>query len=246
MAHERLESGWRPQGAPLGAEPGTAGGAPSPGWAVAHDLAGGVRGIVQLCGLIETQADRLPPDAARRLAALGKRARRLQRFLRDLQELERRPGARAQACTADPAAVVREVVAGLEPELAALRPRLHLGPLPPLAVAPVDLARLLGNLIANALQHRSPVKPRIEIAARPSGALVELTVTDNGPGVPPALRAALFEPFTRLPSARQPPGSGLGLAVCRTIVESYGGRIWVEAAPGGGSRFGFTLPAAEP
>lgn len=219
---------------------------PAPGWALAHDLAGGVRGIVQLCGLIETQNPCLPPDAARQFAAIGQRARRLQRFIRDLQELERQRRPIDPAPVADPAAVVREVMAGLEPELAALRPRLHIGPLPTLAVAPTDLARLLGNLIVNALQHRSPLKPRLVIAAQPSQGMIELAVTDNGPGVPAAMRAQVFEPFVRLPSSRPQPGSGLGLAICRAITESYGGRIWVEPAPGGGSRFCCTLPPAGP
>lgn len=215
-----------------------------PTWAVAHDLASGVRGIVQLCGLIDTHGERLPADAALKLQAISRRARRLQRFIRDLQELERPRKATAAPAVAEPAAVVRAVMAELEPELVSLRPRLYLGPLPPLAVSPDDLGRLLGNLIANALQHRAAVKPRLEIEACPRGGEIELAVTDNGPGIPPEMTARIFEPFFRLPSARREAGSGLGLAICRSIVESYGGRIWVEPAPGGGSRFCCTLPAA--
>jgi signal transduction histidine kinase len=135
-------------------------------------------------------------------------------------------------------------MAELEPELVGSRPRLHLGPLPPLAMAPDDLSRLLGNLIANALQHRAAVKPRLEIEAYPHGDRIELVVADNGPGIPPEMTARIFEPFFRLPSARREAGSGLGLAICRAIAESYGGRIWVEPAPGGGSRFCCILPAA--
>lgn len=217
-----------------------------PTWAIAHDLAGGVRGIVQLCTLVESQGHQVPPELARQLGAIAQRARRLQRFIRDLQELER-PRVRFEpAPRCDPAQVVREVMAGMEPELLALRPRLHLGHLPLLAVAPADLARLLANLLANALQHRSTLKPRLEVASRPMGGMVELAVSDNGPGIPEAMRTRLFEPFFRLPSARAQPGSGLGLAICRAIVTSYGGRIWVEPAAGGGSRFCCTLPPAEP
>jgi signal transduction histidine kinase len=219
---------------------------PAPGWALAHDLAGGVRGIVQLCGLIETQHPCLPPDAARQFAAIGQRARRLQRFIRDLQELDRQRQPNGAALVADPAAVVREVMAGLEPDLAALRPRLHIGALPALAVAAPDLARLLGNLIINALQHRSPLKPRLVITSQPHEGMIELAVTDNGPGVPALMQTRVFEPFVRLPSSRSQPGSGLGLAICRAIAQSYGGRIWVEPAAGGGSRFCCTLPPAEP
>jgi signal transduction histidine kinase len=212
------------------------------GWAVAHDLAGGVRGIVQLCALVEAKGDDLAPDTLRLVRAIGERARRLQLVVRDLVQTGREPPARH---VADPAAVVREVVADLEPELAGLRPRLHLGALPPLAVTRTDLTRLFANLIGNALQHRSAVKPRIEIAARTAGAMVELTLDDNGRGIPPELHATLFAPTGRRPASTAG-GNGLGLAICRDLVEAYGGWIRVEPAGGGGSRFRFTLPAAAP
>jgi signal transduction histidine kinase len=248
MARTRLDPGRHPAGTSLPEQAPVVPAPRLPTWAAAHDLAGGVRGIVQLCGLIDVHRDRLPADAVLQLDAIGQRARRLQRFIRDLQELERprNGGSTATPPVADPASVVRAVMAELEPELAALRPRLHLGWLPELAVAPDDLSRLLTNLIVNALQHRAPVKPRIEIGATWRKGMVELTVADNGPGIPAEERARLFEPFVRLPSARRQPGSGLGLAICRAIVEGYGGEIWVEPAPAGGSRFCCTLPPCEP
>jgi signal transduction histidine kinase len=243
MAHLRMDP--RPPELDI-AEPAQASGKllRLPTWAVAHDLAGGVRGILQLCGLIDGQSERLPPQAAIQLQAIGRRARRMQRFIRDLQDLERPRRAPDDTGAVYPAAVVRAVVADLEPELAALRPRLYLGWLPPVAVSAEDLTRLLANLIGNALQHRALVKPRLEIAACHREGMIELAITDNGPGIPDEQRARVFEPFFRLPSARREAGSGLGLAICRAIVESYGGRIWVEPAPGGGSRFCCTLPPA--
>lgn len=243
MAHLRMDP--KPLELDL-TEPAPASGKPLrlPTWALAHDLAGGVRGILQLCGLIDGQSERLSPQAAAQLQAIGRRARRMQRFIRDLQDLERPRPAPDATGAVHPAAIVRAVVADLEPELAALRPRLHLGWLPPVAVRAEDLTRLLANLIANALQHRAPVKPRLQIAACHREQMIELVITDNGPGIPDEQRARVFEPFFRLPSARHEPGSGLGLAICRAIVESYGGRIWVEPAPGGGSRFCCTLPPA--
>lgn len=215
-----------------------------PSWAAAHDLAGGVRGIVQLCSPRACERDRPPGDADLRLLAIGRRARRLERVILELQELERAYPGGGEGQVAEPAAAVRAVVAELEPELAALRARLHLGWLPPLAIARADLERLLANLIGNALQHRAPVKPRLEIGCCRRGDAIELAVADNGPGVPEAMRERVFEPFFRLPSARAEPGPGLGLAICRAIVERYGGRIWAEAGQHGGSRFCCTLPAA--
>ena len=70
-----------------------------------------------------------------------------------------------------------------------------------------------------------------------------LTVADNGPGVSERNRERIFELFARGQADGQAPGTGLGLAVCRKVVELHGGRIWVEPAPGGGSAFRLTLPA---
>ncbi len=246
MARRRDLSGERAR-APLPSLPTPCAPAPAPraaaqGWAVAHDLAGGVRGIVQLCALVEARSDGLAPETLRLVRAIGERARRLQQIVRDLIQLGREPAGQR---VADPAAVVRQVMADLEPELAGLRPRLHLGALPPLAVAPADLARLFANLIGNALQHRSAVKPRIEIAARVSGGMVELMLDDNGRGIPPELHATLFGPAGARPPTTAG-GHGLGRAICRDNVETYGGWIRVEPAEGGGTRFRFTLPAAGP
>lgn len=70
----------------------------------------------------------------------------------------------------------------------------------------------------------------------------EVFVTDDGVGILPGDRGRIFEMFERGRASHRSPGRGLGLAICREIVESHGGRIWVEDAPGGGSRFGFFLP----
>jgi signal transduction histidine kinase len=77
--------------------------------------------------------------------------------------------------------------------------------------------------------------------------LVAVRVTDTGPGIPEGYREKVFERFTQVPGLRgRRRGSGLGLTYCRLAVEAHGGKIWFEPGPGGGSRFVFTLPVAEP
>jgi signal transduction histidine kinase len=116
----------------------------------------------------------------------------------------------------------------------------------PLLGDAVQLEQVVANLLANALavaQSQPEPLVRIRAQARSTGELgreIEVVVTDNGPGVPPAERDALFQPHHRV----RPGGTGLGLAVCRAIVELHGGRIWHEAVPGGGAAFHFTVPAA--
>jgi two-component system, chemotaxis family, sensor kinase Cph1 len=95
-------------------------------------------------------------------------------------------------------------------------------------------------LLRNALVHRGQSAPIIEITAEEQGASWLFAVRDNGPGVDEPYRETIFRPFERLQGNRS--GPGLGLAICRAIVERHGGRIWAEAQNGGGAAFLFTLP----
>ena len=108
--------------------------------------------------------------------------------------------------------------------------------------------RVLINLIGNAVRHAGD-GGRIEIAARRVEAhgrdFVEVAVSDDGPGVPPGDRERIFEPYVQGAKAGRRRGLGLGLSICRRIVEAHGGSIYVEDAPAGGSRFVFTLPSAD-
>ncbi|MGE5546587.1 MAG: sensor histidine kinase [Solirubrobacterales bacterium] len=109
------------------------------------------------------------------------------------------------------------------------------------------LVRLFQNLIGNAIKYRRPDQaPRISLTARKEGGEWHFAVTDNGIGVPPEARERIFAIFQRLHNHGAYPGTGIGLAICRKIVELHGGRIWAEAAEGGGTTFRFTLPAACP
>ena len=110
---------------------------------------------------------------------------------------------------------------------------------------PVLLEHLLQNLVANAIQyHRPGEAPAIEISGARSGEVWQFAVKDNGQGIPRHHQDDIFEPLKRLHGSDFP-GSGLGLALCRTIVTRHGGRIWVESeGPDQGAIFRFTLSAA--
>lgn len=114
---------------------------------------------------------------------------------------------------------------------------------PALAVTadPIHIQQVLINLVRNAIEAMadSPEK-KLSIAARRSGACAEISVRDSGPGLPAAIRANLFEPFL----STKPAGMGVGLSICRTIVESHEGRIWAGDCEGGGTAVTFTLPLA--
>ena len=106
-----------------------------------------------------------------------------------------------------------------------------------------ELARVFQNLLANALKFRGSAPPVVALSAARGPREWTLTVADNGPGVSERNRERIFELFARGQADGEAPGTGLGLAVCRKVVELHGGRIWVEPAPGGGSAFRMTLPA---
>ena len=104
------------------------------------------------------------------------------------------------------------------------------------------LAQLLQNLIGNGIKYRSAERPEIHISASADGDFWVFSVRDNGIGIDPRYAEGVFEPFKRLHGSELP-GTGIGLAICRRIVEKIGGRIWVQPAEGGGSDFRFTVPA---
>jgi PAS domain S-box-containing protein len=119
-------------------------------------------------------------------------------------------------------------------------------PMPILTVDRGQMVRLFQNLIGNAVKYRKPGQPsQVHVSAEQKGAEWVISVRDNGIGFDPKFASAIFTPFTRLQTAAEYPGSGVGLAICRRIVQNLGGRIWAESAPGEGTTLSFTLPAEE-
>ena len=109
----------------------------------------------------------------------------------------------------------------------------------------VQLRQLFQNLIENALKYRSAAPPEVAIAVAQEGGRWHFTVRDNGIGIAPEYADRIFVIFQRLHTQAEYPGTGIGLALCKKIVERHGGRIWLEAQAGGGTMFHFTLPLRE-
>jgi light-regulated signal transduction histidine kinase (bacteriophytochrome) len=118
--------------------------------------------------------------------------------------------------------------------------------LPVLTAFPMRMKQLFQNLVSNAIKYRSPDRPPvITVTARDKGNEYQFSVEDNGVGIEPEYANVIFQAFKRLHTRDEIEGSGLGLSICRKIIEMHGGAIWVESDPGKGSTFYFTIPKPE-
>jgi len=203
---------------------------------VAHDLREPITGIAHLVALLERRGDEPPsPEVLALLRASTERARELIDGVLAY--------ANAGELSSERVALARlmdEVAVDLRPSLQEAGATLEVGELPEVEGDSRQLRRLLQNLVGNAVKFRGDVAPRVEVSARDGTEGWVVTVRDNGVGIDPEHTTRIFGMFSRLNGDTE--GSGIGLAVCRRVVEAHGGRIWVEQAEGGGSAFRFTLP----
>jgi signal transduction histidine kinase len=140
----------------------------------------------------------------------------------------------------DTSAALDAVLADLAPAMIESEAEVARGPLPTVQAALGPVQQLFANLLTNAIRFRSAAPPRIDIRAQRDGQWWRFAVRDNGIGIDPRHHQQIFVMFERLRADR--PGTGIGLAICRKVVELYGGRIWVESELGQGATFFFTLP----
>lgn len=139
--------------------------------------------------------------------------------------------------------VIGEVLTDLRDSIDQTETSLEIGMLPNVAVERSQMVQLFQNLISNSIRYRSNRAPSIAIAAEKSSNQWLFSVRDNGIGIEQQYAERIFDMFSRLHPKGQYPGTGIGLAICKRIVTSHGGNIWVESNPGQGCIFMFTLPA---
>ncbi len=122
--------------------------------------------------------------------------------------------------------------------------QVSIEPLPTVLADESQMTQVLQNLISNAIKFRGTEGPKVEVSARHRGHRWIIAVKDNGIGIDPKYHENIFKMFQRLHTRDKYPGTGIGLAISKKIVERHGGRIWVESEEGKGSTFFFTLPEA--
>lgn len=139
--------------------------------------------------------------------------------------------------------IVNEVLKDIEMTVQENKAVIHREPLPVLLGHPFQMRQLFQNLILNGIKFHGPAPPEINISAKKRDSEWIFAVKDNGIGIAPIYKDRIFHVFQRLHSRDQYPGTGIGLAICKKIVEGHGGHIWVESEVGQGASFFFTLPA---
>lgn len=211
---------------------------------VTHDLRTPLASITaSVTSLLDGDATFTEEDRRDLLETIRQEAERLNRLVGNLLDLSRiRSGALVP--TTAPAAideVIEAVAARLQPSLEGREIRLKLrGDLPDVPIDVVQIDQVITNLLENATKF-SPSSTPITVVATRWQDVVEVRVSDRGPGIPQEERERVFEPFVR-GEQDAAKGAGLGLSIGRAIVESHGGRIWIEGTPGGGTTVVFQLP----
>jgi two-component system sensor histidine kinase KdpD len=214
--------------------------------AVSHDLRTPLASIIACAGsLRQTDVAWTEADKQEFAESIEQEARRLNRLVGNLLDVSRMEagGLRPEKGWYDLGALIDDVLGRLRPLLSQHRVVVELpDDLPPVPLDYVEIDQVLSNLVENAARY-APSGTEIGLAVRLAGAAIQVSVTDEGPGIAPAALSHLFEPFyrggTRGP---RPPGTGLGLAVAQGLVAAHGGRIWAENRAPRGARFVFTLP----
>jgi PAS domain S-box-containing protein len=208
-----------------------------------HDLREPLRTVSMYCDLLRRRyGGKIGPDADEMIKFCMEGARRMDLLLSDLLSY-----VRASSDIATDAENV-SLETALEEALDSLRASIdetgatvtH-DDLPVVRVLPAHAQQLFQNLISNAIKYRSDQPPRIHVGAQSENGAWVFRVEDNGIGMQPEHKDQIFGLFRRLHPSGKYSGTGIGLAICKKIVEGYGGRIWVDSAPGRGSTFFFTL-----
>jgi hypothetical protein len=196
------------------------------------------------CQLLQRRyKGKLGADADEFIGFAVEGAKRMQNLINDLL-LYSRVGTKGKPLAATPMEEsLRNAMANLSVAIEEANGEITHDSLPMVMGDDVQLVQLLQNLLGNALKFRDEVPVRIHVGAERDGAMWRIHVQDNGIGIQPQYADRIFMIFQRLHTRQEYPGTGIGLSVCKKIVERHGGRIWVEPAPVKGSIFTFTLPA---
>jgi PAS domain S-box-containing protein len=212
-------------------------------YVASHDLQEPLRMVASYTQLLARRYEgKLDADADEFIGYAVDGANRMQRLINDLLAYSRVGSKGEKFEPSDCAAIFDAAYGNLRAPIDETGAVVTHNALPTVRGDQTQLVQLFQNLLGNAIKYRGDAPPRINVsAAKQKGAWV-FAVKDNGVGIDPKFSERIFTIFQRLHTLGELPGTGVGLAICKKIVERHGGRIWVESRPGQGSTFYFTIP----
>ena len=212
-------------------------------YVASHDLQEPLRAIVGFLQLLQSRCgDQIDEKGLHYIERSIKAGHRMQTLIRELLTLSRVNTKGATFVATDFNGLVNDVLDNLQSIIQEKNADITCAKLPNLTVDGAQIQSLFQNLILNAVRYNESLKPCIEIGCREHDQVFHFRVKDNGIGISSKFHQRIFIVFQRLHTDREYPGTGLGLALCKKIVERHGGKIWVESQPQEGSTFHFTLP----
>jgi signal transduction histidine kinase len=212
-------------------------------YVASHDLQEPLRSVASFCSVLKEECqDALTPEAIHYVGRIDNGIARMKTLVTDLLAYSRvdrddqKPFGLVEMND-----VVADALENLEGSIKASGAEISFGDLPAVYGDRSQLVQLLQNLVGNALLYRGAEPPCVRIGCVARGARWEFSVRDNGIGIAEKYHEKIFEIFKRLHARNEYPGTGIGLAISRRIVQRHGGRIWVESQPGEGSDFRFII-----
>jgi light-regulated signal transduction histidine kinase (bacteriophytochrome) len=217
-------------------------------YVVSHDLQSPLQSIIGFVDLLAYKyKNKLDEKANRYIYFIEDGAKRMQQLIQGLLAYSRVGRKGGEFEPVDCKAIVEGVKHNLSASIAASQAEVICHPLPEAIADPLQLSQVFQNLIGNAIKFCRPEEPpKVEISAERKDNQWLFKVSDNGIGIEAEYFQRIFEIFQRLHTAEEYPGTGIGMAICKKIVERHGGQIWVESTVNVGTTFYFTLPCDRP
>ena len=213
-------------------------------YAASHDLREPLRMVATYVTLLKREyGDQLDSSAREYMRFAVEGATRLTRLVSDLLEYARIGPKTLSLQAVDCDAALTQVLEGLRAHIEQSQARVEREALPTVLGDPVLINQVFQNLIENGIKFRSSAPPCVRVSAERVDDEWHFHFADNGVGIEPRFHDRIFQLFQRLHTSESYPGTGMGLALCKKVVERHGGRVWVESTLGQGSVFSFSLPA---
>ncbi|MBI5575907.1 MAG: hypothetical protein HY896_06035 [Deltaproteobacteria bacterium] len=215
-------------------------------YVASHDLQEPLRMVASYTQILARRYQgKLDEDADRYIAFAVDGVKRMQSLIKDVLTYSRVRSQGAEFSMTPFSSVLERAMDNLQAAIRETGAAITVNPLPAIAADATQMVHLFQNLIGNAIKFRSGEPPRIHVTAARNGNHWTFSVSDNGIGIKQEYHDKIFIIFQCLHTRQTYPGTGIGLALCKRIVERHGGRIWVDSQPGKGSVFRFSLPDRE-